>query len=829
MGQSPSNGTGVGMVRQAPGERYRAGGLHRMLLGKEYRELWVTPVDVPVLDLERFAGGLKVLGRTGGQETRTLKLGAADGRQFFFRSIDKNPAAALPPELRGTVAGRVLQDQISSALPLGPLVVAPLLEAAGIPHTDPQLMLIPDVAALGEFRAEFAGVLGFLEDRVGGSGPAGNWHGASEIIDSDTLFARAQRSNDDRVDARTLLAARLFDVFIGDWDRHRDQWRWIRFGDTLPRSWRPVPLDRDQAFVKYDGLLLGVARQTAPQLVNFGPHYAYMAGQTWNGRELDRRFLTVLERPAWDSVAGALRAALSDSVIHAAVTTLPPEERTLIGAWLERALRQRRDGLPEAARRFYLLLARQVDLHGTDGPDRATLDRAADGSVTVRLGPAASGDPTVTRRFLPGETSEVRLFLGPGDDAAVVRGGGGGITLRILGDSGADQLVDSSTTGGTRFYDADPRPEVTTGHRTSIDRRSYTTPPNPNPRALPPRDWGSRWQPNTWASFGPDIGLFIGGGRTLTIYGFRKYPYASRHRFRAGVATGPPTYRVDYLGEFRRENSRAAVTFAARASGIEVIRFNGFGNETSVPGNNAYYRVTQNQVTVEPAVRLPLGSRLTMDLGPTLKFVSTDRRADRFLATLNPYGTGKFGELGFRAGLELDTRNRRTAASTGVLLSVTGAVHPAWWDVRKRFGEVSGEALFFLSPPWPLDPTLSFRAGGKKLWGDYPYFDAAFIGGSSTVRLGRENRYAGDAAAFGSAELRLALARTVLVVPADIGVFGLADAGRVYLRGETSHTWHTAFGGGLWASFLSRANTVSAAVAASREHTRLYLQAGFGF
>ncbi|HEY0350586.1 MAG TPA: hypothetical protein VGC48_00590, partial [Gemmatimonadales bacterium] len=81
----------------------------------------------------------------------------------------------------------------------------------------------------------------------------------------------------------------------------------------------PIPRDRDQAFVKYDGVLLYVARQSAPQLLNFGPSYPYMAGATWNGRDLDRRFLVELEWPAWDSTATQLKGALTDAVIDEAV------------------------------------------------------------------------------------------------------------------------------------------------------------------------------------------------------------------------------------------------------------------------------------------------------------------------------------------------------------------------------------------------------------------------------------------------------------------------------------------------------------------------------
>ena len=129
----------------------------------------------------------------------------------------------------------------------------------------------------------------------------------------------------------------------------------------------------------------------------------------------------------------------------------------------------------------------------------------------------------------------------------------------------------------------------------------------------------------------------------------------------------------------------------------------------------------------------------------------------------------------------------------------------------------------------PLEPTLFVRLGGKKLWGPYPYFDAAFIGGNGTVRLGRENRYAGDASTYATAELRLVLGRVFLGVPGDVGVFGLADAGRVYLEGEDSRMWHGAAGGGVWVSVLDRTNMMSLAIAKSEERTALYFQAGFGF
>jgi hypothetical protein len=817
---------------QAPGPQYEAGCLHSDLLGKENRSLWATPVTVPILDLTTFAGGLTPLSKGGGQQTKSLLLAAPDGREFFFRAVDKDPSATLPAELRGTVAGSVLRDQTSSAFPTAPPVVSRLLQAAGILQSESHLFVLPH-RGLGEFDEQFGGLMGFLEERVGGpKNAAAHWGGATEIISSDTLFARVQRGPADQVDARALLTARLFDLLIGDWDRHAGQWFWARFGETMPRRWVPIPRDRDQAFVKYDGLLLGIARQSAPQLVNFGPKYPYIAGATWNGRDLDRRFLSELEWPVWESVVASLREALTDDVIEDAVRALPAQHYALKGKTLVAALRSRRDRLPEAALHYYRLLGEQVEVHATDVADRARLHREPDGSVELTLSsdPDSTGEPYFQRRFDPSVTKEVRLFLDGGNDVAVVSGQGhGNPLLRVLGGEGEDTLADSAGAGHARFYDDPAAPTKTLGAGSHVDLRPYSA-PRKNPKDLPPRDWGSRWTASTQVSYGPDVGFLLGGGRTLTTYGFRKYPYATRHRFRAGIATGPKTYRVDYRGEFRRENSKSYADVLLRASGIDVISFHGFGNEIAAPGDNEFYRITQNAFGLQPSYVFALTKETSLRVGPTLKYSSTDERPGRFFASLGDvYGGGNFGELGGGLSILHDSRDHRTAATKGFLLEFGGNLYPAIWDVDSTFGEVHGEAATYLSARAPLSPTLAFRVGGKKLWGRYPVFESAFIGGASTVRLGKVNRYAGDASAYASAELRLLLTRLTLVLPADFGVFGLGDVGRVFLAGESSDRWHGAAGGGIWLSFLNRAYTFSLALASGEERTAVYAQAGFGF
>ncbi len=65
-------------VTVAPGARYRAGWLYSFFLGAHWREAWTTPVEVPVLDLEAFDGGLRPDRPGGGMETTNLHFTTSD-------------------------------------------------------------------------------------------------------------------------------------------------------------------------------------------------------------------------------------------------------------------------------------------------------------------------------------------------------------------------------------------------------------------------------------------------------------------------------------------------------------------------------------------------------------------------------------------------------------------------------------------------------------------------------------------------------------------------------------------------------------------------------
>jgi hypothetical protein len=354
-----------------------------------------------------------------------------------------------------------------------------------------------------------------------------------------------------------------------------------------------------------------------------------------------------------------------------------------------------------------------------------------------------------------------------------------------------------------------------------VDGRRYA------PADTAVRDWGDRWLSLTWLAAGPDIGIFGGTGVSFTRYGFHRDPFAERYRLRGGWSTGANTGRADFNATWIPENSRIRARLLARASGIDVLRFHGFGNEVSAEGDDEFFRVDQVDLTLAPSLGVPVG-RAELAIGPLLRYTDTDFEEDRFI-TPDEYGAGKFGMLGFATQLSLDGLNL-LGATRGLAFTAGGSWYPAALDVEDAFGEAHADVTAFVSAPAaPLEPTLALHLGGKRVWGRFPFQEAAYIGDPSTVRLGRQNRFGGEAALYAQSELRLFLTKFYFLAPADFGVLGLADIGRVFLDGEESDRWHAAGGGGVWASFLDRSYMLRLSVATSSERTAVYLGIGRGF
>jgi hypothetical protein len=819
-----------------PGERYAMGGFGRLFWGDHYRRAWTTAIRVPVLDLQRCAGGLTATELGGGRQTKSLRFRDAVGREYSFRSIDKNPAAALPPLLRTTIAADVLQDQISAQHPAGALVCSPILETAGVLHAAPLLVVMPDDERLGEYREEFANMLGMIEIRPDDyDADVAAFAGADRVIGSETLLDLIREDPADRVNARAFLNARLLDFYLGDWDRHIDQWRWAEFGsDSLP-GWYPIPRDRDQVFSKLDGLFPAVAQWSMPQIVGYSDKYLSVFSLHWNSRDIDRRFLSDLERPVWDSIAAGVTSKITDETIEQAVRRLPEELYRVDGAWLESTLKSRRDRLPDAAGKFYELLAHDVEIHATDEAETVQIREIPGGYVEVvvaeRLSDAA---PYFKRRFDPRETNEVRVHLYGGDDSVAVGGSGGlGLLVRVIGGKGDDTYAFETPTGHVRLYDASGDNQVTGDPPggTSINGKDYGRKPQ-----AAPRDWGYAIVPTGYIAYGTDYGVLLKVGISRRQFGFRRDPYASKWTLSAAVATRK-RYDLSIEHDYRFENSGQHIHTRAFGTSFDVIHFYGLGNNsTSDSGTADFYEVERRLLTFEPIFARSFGKNLDVGVGPVARYSRTGANEGKFISTVpDLYGAAGFGQIGLGINAVLNTREGMSLDSveqlddlTGVSFEAAGWLYPAAWDVESTYGTLSVLGRAYLPTGVP-NTMLAVRAGGKKVWGEYPWFDAAFVGGEESLRGWRVQRFAGDASLYGSAELRAYVTSFRLLVPQLFGVYGLFDVGRVWVDGQSPGGWHTGYGGGIWLGFLGARYLLSASFVASKDASGLYIGWGFDF
>jgi hypothetical protein len=331
--------------------RYGASGLHRFFLGNNYRELWALPIRVPVLDLNTYAGGLQPLKEGGNAQTTNLRFTAASGAEYVFRPVYKD-RLVLDNMWKGTLVSAIFADGLSASHPGAALIAPPFLEAAGVPHPTPILVVMPNDSALGRFRKDFAGALGTIEEYPSVPHDKPGFAGAVQIIDSDDLLERIIRDPRERIDAATMVKALLIDMLINDDDRHPGQWKWARMRRGEDAPWVPIPRDRDKAMVSYGGRLVSLGRYVLPTLIRFTDRIPSPYALFANAIEFDRRLLGGLDGATWDSVTTNLVNAISDSVIDAAVHRLPGEYQAAQPK-LASTFRARRADLKRASKELY--------------------------------------------------------------------------------------------------------------------------------------------------------------------------------------------------------------------------------------------------------------------------------------------------------------------------------------------------------------------------------------------------------------------------------------------------------------------------------------------
>ncbi len=838
--QTPYRFVSQGSATVAANPEYGSGSLRNFFLGEHYRGVWRRPVQAPIIDLSETAGGLTPVRRGGGLQTVSLHLLGEDGDQYVLRSIDKDPTATIPEYLLETIAQDVVQDQITAMHPYAAFTLPTLARAAGIFHTHPTLVYIPDDERLGFYRPIFANTLALFETRADeDQSDEARFGNAENVIGTTKLFENILEDNDEYVDEWSFGRARLFDMFIGDWDRHADQWRWAEEDVTPGKIFRPVPRDRDFAFFRFDGLLPRLVKLSGNlqfrRLTNFEDAYDDILGLNYNGALLDRRFTSKLSERDWLELADSLQESLTDAVIQEAVTEFPAEIYAYHGEEIAETLMKRRDRLKEAASKYYRVLSRNVEVVGSNKHERFEVTRLDDErTLVVVYKTKIEGDidrELYRRVLLTSETKEVRLYgLGGRDYFSVSGEVDNGIRIRAVGGADEDTFVDSSRVAGgsdhTIFHDTIEGNEWLVGPETAVVRSDE---PRNNQYEL------SRFELDQYApllhfSSNTDDGLLLGGGVKITTAGFRREPYAAQHRITGTAATRREAYNFHYRGHFVGLAGAWDGYVESDALADRSFRnFYGFGNETDVEDRD-FYRAQIGGIFIHPSIYKEMPLFTSVRLGPTFDFTRVEEPTiGDFETRFTPEDFQDKYYAGTRAEFNVDGTDTLAATEHGLRWLNSISANVGIRNTSNIFVRLGSDISYFYTFYNPVRMTLGFRIGGATNIGDFEFYQANTLGGRSNLRGYRKTRFSGHSVAYSNIDVRVQLSDfNIYIMRGIAGVLGFFDNGRVWAGDENSSVWHQGYGGGVWIAPFNKL-AITATVGFSPDDTLFDLSLRFQF
>ena len=780
----------------AAGAEYQRSGLYQALWGKNYRREWTTPVTFPVTNLDTLRGGIVKFKIGGGHQSKSLHLKNKQDKEFALRTVNKSLKILIPEIFYNTFVEHIANDEISMSHPYGALGVPLMAEAAGIPHSYPQFMWVPKQPAFDTLNDVYGDRLYLFEQR-----PSGDWSEANNFLNfkdfegSDKLLEKLYEDNKNQVDQVAFMKARLFDMLIGDWDRHWDQWKWGTVEKGEQNIYVPIPTDRDQAFSTTGGLLLKAAISAAGQKYLQPFDYTIKDVTATERRFLDRLLTNQLLLKDWVEQARSLQQSLTDNVIESSIKQMPPEIFSISGNEIIAKLKSRRNHLAEYATDYYNFLAKEVEIVGSKKNEIFEVNRLNDNETEISLyDKNKAGDskskPFYSRVFKAGETKEVRLYGLSGNDVYTINGKTGtGIPIRIIGGDEKDSVINNSNTK-VHVYD-DAKNTFTGNNRLHLsDSTDHTF----NYDTYIPNKKG----------FGPLLGynqedrLFVGFGYSATVHKWRKLPFASRQSTGIRYSISQKALSAFYHGLFPSLLGKWDLLLNADYDVIRWFNFYGVGNNTTSPEKDIPFHRTQTEYFMGSlGIERKFGKN-AIGLSGFYQSVSIINDADRFVAkNIAPSQPDIFALINY-AGAMLNYKfvsyNDRIVPTAGFSF-IANATHYQNITQHKSFQKYTGIAQAYI--PLFSKFSLAIRGAGGTVTGNPMFYHMPHIGGADDLRGYRRERFWGKTAFSNSNELRFITNFRSYIMNGKIGLVAFYDQGRVWQPSEVSDVWHTDYGAGL--------------------------------
>lgn len=834
-------------------EETKKGGLYKSLWGERYRKDFSTSVLAPTVDLDTLFGGLTPVRKGGGHQSKSLRLVDNQGREYVMRALRKNALQYLQAvafkdqyidgQFDDTYTEGLLLDVFTGAHPYAPFTIGTLSDAVGVFHSNPVLYYVPKQKALSYFNNEFGDALYMIEERAAsGHGDKASFGFANVVISTDDMLKNLSKNERYQLDEAAYIRARLFDMLIGDWDRHEDQWRWANFREDNKLIYRPIPRDRDQAFsIMADGALLGFATKVVPALRLMASYDEELKSPKWFNLEpypLDMALITQSDKTVWDAQVSHIVTNLTNEVIDKAFQNFPSEVDAESIQDIKRKLMGRRANLQKISDAYYKHINKYAVIKGTDKVDWFEIVRLENGATEIKGYVITKIQRAVLRHsrvYSAEETKEIWIYGLDGDDRFKVSGTGDNpIKLRLIGGQNNDRYTIDN---GSRviIYDYKSKPNtfitdkgskrLTDDYETNV--YDYKKLKNSSNQLIP--SIGSN----------PDDGLKIGFVNTYTTYGFERNPFTSQHSLSAAYYFATSGFDLAYKGELANVIGKWNLGFElAFTSPNYSVNFFGFGNETvNLNAENEdvfdvdYNRVKLRQLRFAPALYWKGDQGAKVSFGLHYESIEVEATSGRFIQPflLTAADAVENSFAGVEASYHYENRDNKAFPTLGMETE---------WRLGYNTNLDASKGYAYFMPSLGFDYklvasgqlVLATKASAHiNIGNDFEFYQAASLGANNGLRGYRNQRFTGKSAFVQSTDLRLNVRKIKTgLLPLNIGVYAGADYGRVWLEEDTSKKWNNAFGGGL---FFNGAGMLVGNFSAfnSDDGLRLAFKLGFGF
>ncbi len=783
-----------------PSTELKAGAFKRFFLGEQYRDTWETEIKVPTVDLAKLHGGMTPLKLGGGKSSNSLRMESADGKQYILRSVNKDYYKLIPDDYKNIVWVKIYADQNASAVPYGAVTIPKLSDAIGIPHTNPKLVYLTHQVSLGAYNELMQEGLYILEKRPAGEAWSDDtdFDNSPKIIGYNDLLEKLNTKRAHVVDQKAVLKARLFDMWIHDWDRHDDQWRWERSDEGDLKVYRPIPRDRDWIYYKYEGLIYQLAaRFVMRKFRTMDTEIKDIIGLNMSAAHFDRSFLNELSWEDWQEITQEVQAAISEELIDEALAELPPESHDLLIPEIKEKLLKRWKDLDQYAKAYFDILYKEVDIVGTDGKDHFTITGADNNSIEIthiRTSKKKKDVLRYQRIFDPNKTDEIHIF-GRGDNDILEYHAHSPIAIHFIGGEGDDEIINTqldSKTAKLTVYDDNQGVKLTgiNGIKTifndELSTNNYDRLHFKYDSTLPKLTFGYTY----------DDGLWFGGGFTRIKHGFRQEPYEYKHDFNLSFGTNSrSSVQLDYsLHMPEILNSKWGVKNTIFIHYPNYVNFFGFDNELSTEDVDVRFNTVRfNSYGADIMLhRANRSESIQFNIGTYYESHEIEIQDNR-IAEVYDFFTEKNFErdhyLGLRSSISMASKDNELSPKFGFEFDTQFS-----YQYRLNDDLYNGNFHISLNTYTSLsvrpEIVLANRVGYDLITGNSEWYQLPSLGNDSNIRSLRNNRYRGDAVFYHMIDLRLKLFDwNNRIIPMTIGATGGFDYGR-YFGGSDNNYYH---------------------------------------